>query len=540
MLKYRFLRNSFIASILIAITLPLYSVFVTIPSFTTILTKNTEEDAIRVASHLVGSMQENSVITTDKRTISQQFQQEVKKLATDFNVFKYRLFSPSGEIIFSSVGKEIGEQNSNEYFHDIVAKGGVFTKTVTKNQSSMEGEVLEIDVVETYVPIMDAKNFLGAFEIYFNITARRKLLDNEVLHSSIMLISIGMGLLLLVFVVRRTTIRPISQVTNAMTRLANGDTEQRVPVIGKDEISDMARIFNQMCEDLQITHKGLKSEKNKLTTILSGAREGIVATDETGSVVLVNPAAQRLLGKSEEQIIAEGFLNLFDDPDFLSEFMKNSGMEMPEIIVFNSHVLSIYASTIYSHDNQTIGSAALIRDITAEKKLEEELRDLSQTDGLTGLFNRRRMDELLRDEFDRASRYKLEFGFLLFDVDHFKKFNDTYGHDQGDRVLQSIAVVMNDHFRNVDYCCRYGGEEFCVILPNTVSPGIFDAADRFRKKVENMRVDGLQVTISIGIAIYPHSGFTKNTEEIVKAADSAMYKAKKSGRNRVCMAGKKE
>ena len=346
MLKYRFLRNSFIVSVLIAIILPLYSAMFTIPNFTTILTTNTEEDAVRVANHLIGNMREYSVTATDRSNISQPFIEEVKILAKDFNVMKYRLFSPSGEIVFSSDSSEVGTINNNKYFHDLVAKGGVFTKTVIKNQPSMEGELLKIDVVETYVPIMESDKFLGAFEIYFDITSRKNYMDKEVFRSSLMLIAIGVSLLVLIFFVRRSVIRPISMVTGAMSLLADGNLEQRVPVFGKDELSDMARIFNQMCEDLKLTHQGLQSEKNKLTTILLGAREGIVATNEKGDVVLVNPAAQRLLGKSEEQVVREGFLNLFDDKDFLSEFLKSSGVGMPEILVFNSHVLSIYASTI--------------------------------------------------------------------------------------------------------------------------------------------------------------------------------------------------
>ncbi|MBF0453939.1 MAG: diguanylate cyclase [Magnetococcales bacterium] len=537
MLKYRFLRNSFLISILIAITLPLYSVFFTIPHFSSLLTANTEEDAIKVANHLVSIMKENAADQSNILELSPQFKDQTHLVVNNFHVMKYRIFAPDGEIIHSSVKKEIGDRNTKDYFQNKVAKGEVFSKTASKNQKSMEGETLSIDVVETYVPIMAEGRFQGAFEIYFDITQRKQRMDREILHTTITLITISLCLLFLVFFVRRSVIFPISQVTGAMSKLASGNLEQRVPIVGKDEISDMARIFNQMCLDLKLTHQGLESEKKKLNTILLGAREGIVATDDQGKVVLVNPSAQRLLGKTEMQIAKEGFLNLFDDPDFLHQFMEKSGVGMPDILVFNNHVLSVYASTIKDSGEGVIGSAVLIRDVTEEKKLEEQLRDLSHTDGLTNLFNRRRMDELVKEEFDRARRYKLEFGFLLFDVDHFKRFNDEHGHDQGDRVLQAIAFTMKDHFRNVDYCCRYGGEEFCVIMPNTIAPGIVDAADRFRKKIEDLRVDGLQVTISIGIAIYPHSGYTQDCNALIKAADIALYRAKEGGRNQVCTAG---
>ncbi|MBF0585238.1 MAG: GGDEF domain-containing protein, partial [Magnetococcales bacterium] len=190
--------------------------------------------------------------------------------------------------------------------------------------------------------------------------------------------------------------------------------------------------------------------------------------------------------------------------------------------------------TTYASDGTRIGSAALVRDITQEKKLEEKLRKLSTTDGLTGLYNRRWFDTALSDEMQRAARYHQMVGLLLFDVDHFKRFNDTHGHDQGDRVLQALGRVMQGHFREVDHPCRYGGEEFCAILPNTGHPGAQLAAERLRQKVESMEVDGLKVTISIGVAIFPMVG--KNPDDFLKQADLALYKAKKGGRNQVCFA----
>lgn len=536
MFKYRFLRNSFLVSLLVSVTLPIYSVFITIPHFSALLTANTEADAIRVANHVMGDMRENQMTLSHPMVISDAFEKKLQVLVADFNVMKYRIFSAEGKIVISSVEEEIGQFNTNTYFHEIVANGEIFTKTVSKEHRTMEGEALKMDVVESYVPIMEDGHFLGAIEIYYDITERKRRMDEEVLHSSVMLIGISVGLLLLVFFIRRSIIHPIAKVTGAMMRLAEGDLEQKVPVIGQDELSDMARIFNQMCDDLRLTRHGLENEKNKLTTILLGAREGIVATDEEGKVVLVNPATQRLLGKTEQQIVDEGFFHLFDDPDFLRSFLKNSGVGMPGTLVYNQHVLSVYASTIVDSGSRVIGSAALIRDVTEEKKLEQQLRDLSYTDGLTGLINRRRMDSLLKEEFLRARRYHLEFGVLLFDVDHFKRFNDTHGHDQGDRVLQSLADAMKAFFRNVDYCCRYGGEEFCVIMPNTVSPGIADAAERFRQTVEEMTVDGLHVTISIGIGIYPSQEEVESPEAIIKLADRALYEAKEQGRNRVCSA----
>lgn len=530
MLKYRFLRGSFIFSVLFTVALSLHTIYFTLPSFSRLLTSNTEEEAVRVVNHLVTMMGEQGPHATENLLLTDLFKKRAERVLKDFSILKYRVFSTSGRIVFSTVEKEIGKQNSFPYFHNIVAQGKPYSKTVAKERNSLEGEAFKIDVVETYAPIMLNGHFYGAFEIYFDITRRKAAMDDAVFVSSTMLFAIGGGFLGLLFFIRRLVIRSISRVSGAMLHMADGNLEHQVPVVGNDELSDMAQIFNRMCEELKKSHRGLRLEKNKLTTILLGAREGIIATDSSGEVVLVNPAAELLLGKKQEQIIQGGFLNLFDDPDFLKAFLASDGRGMPEVLVYNQHALNIYASTIREEDGTLVGSAALIRDVTEEKQLEDKLRTLSHTDGLTGLFNRRRMDELLLVEFDRATRYGLVFWFMLFDVDHFKKFNDTHGHDQGDRVLQALGKVMKGYFRSADYCCRYGGEEFAIIMPSTVKPGILDAAERFRQEVESMRVDGLKVTISIGVAIYPNSGF-ETPQTLIKGADTALYEAKKAGRN---------
>ncbi|MBF0157521.1 MAG: diguanylate cyclase [Magnetococcales bacterium] len=332
--------------------------------------------------------------------------------------------------------------------------------------------------------------------------------------------------------------RPIAQVSQVMGQMVGGNLELRVPVIGGDEISDMARIFNRMVDALRETMSGLGQERDKLTTILLAAREGIVVTNADNRVVLVNPAATRLLGKEERKIVEEGFSRILDDPDFVESYLKAAGADMPEVVVYNQRVLNFHAATIRSASGRSIGSAALFRDITEEKRLEEEMRALSVTDGLTGLLNRRRLDELLLEECERSDRYGQEYGLLLLDIDHFKLFNDRHGHQVGDQVLKAVAVAMRAHFRHVDFCCRYGGEEFAVVMPNTVVPGIELAADRFRQRVEAMEVSGLKVTISIGIAIY--RGVERGrkgipVEELISRADKALYRAKAEGRNRVSL-----
>ncbi|MBF0628411.1 MAG: diguanylate cyclase [Magnetococcales bacterium] len=352
-------------------------------------------------------------------------------------------------------------------------------------------------------------------------------------------IALALLLLLVWQLTQRMVVKKIQLVTEAMSKVADGDYTTEVNASGNDELRTMSESFNTMVKQLLKTYDGFQQEKNKLATIILSAREGMIATDENERVVLVNPAAERLLGKTAQQISEEGFLHFLDDPDYIRAFIDNNGHGIPDVVVFNNRVIQINAARICNQKGKVIGSAALIRDITEEKKLEEELRQISYTDKLTGLFNRRRMDELLREEFSRARRYGHPLTILLFDVDHFKKFNDTHGHDMGDRVLETIGHILKDQFRKNDFPCRYGGEEFCVILTSTPAPqsqdGCFIPAERLRARIEATPVQGLRVTISIGVAVFPHPQL-KTPEEMIKMADQALYEAKHQGRNRVILA----
>ncbi|ABK44404.1 diguanylate cyclase with PAS/PAC sensor [Magnetococcus marinus MC-1] len=351
----------------------------------------------------------------------------------------------------------------------------------------------------------------------------------------IMILALLVVFLLTYLLIKSSVVRPIKDVSNAMDRISKGDWEQNVPETGNDELAHMARTFNRMIGELKNTYRGLESEQNKLQTIIRSAKEGMIVTNPDGDVVLVNPSAERILGKTDDEIRGEGFFQLIDDPDYIRTFLETGGFEMPETVVYKQRVLNLYVRSIKDDHGEPIGSAALILDVTDEKRLEQQLRELSTTDGLTKLINRRRMDELLDEELKRAVRYGLNLSILLLDVDHFKKFNDTYGHEQGDHVLIALAAEMKSYFRNIDYPCRYGGEEFFVILPNTDADGAIKVADRLRERVAEKEVDGLRVTISIGVASYPDLSITR-PDAMVRAADSALYVAKEQGRNKVVYA----
>ena len=175
----------------------------------------------------------------------------------------------------------------------------------------------------------------------------------------------------------------------------------------------------------------------------------------------------------------------------------------------------------------------------ANLELRETLRQQAIRDPLTGLFNRRYMEETLERELRRAERRKVSLGVVMFDLDHFKKFNDTFGHPAGDVVLREIGAFLQTRVRVEDIACRYGGEEFLVILPEASLDDTRKRAEQLRKGIKQLHVRYHDqalgaVTVSLGVAVFPDHAST--TEAIVRGADAALYRAKGEGRDRVVVA----
>lgn len=174
-------------------------------------------------------------------------------------------------------------------------------------------------------------------------------------------------------------------------------------------------------------------------------------------------------------------------------------------------------------------------------QLYERIQDLAIHDGLTGLYLRRHLLERMSQEISRDLRGKQELSFLMIDLDHFKKYNDRFGHMAGDIVLKTVSAVLSYFFNEAgNLVCRYGGEEFAVLLPDCPKEKAMDLAEKIRKKIEHqeiiLRRERTSITVSIGVATFPHDARIR--EELIHKADEALYKAKEKGRNRVWRAGK--
>ncbi len=254
-----------------------------------------------------------------------------------------------------------------------------------------------------------------------------------------------------------------------------------------------------------------------------------------------------------ELVICDVVMPGMDGFEFIQEMKSTpSWRDIPVIILTGQdHVQQkIYGLDTGASDYLTkpFNPGELIARVRVQlkvKQLQDELKiakmrykELSITDFLTQIYNRRHFMELFDLEFSRTKRYGLSLAVMIFDIDNFKKINDTYGHLQGDRVLRDISSLVKAEIRTHDVFARYGGEEFILMLPQTAIEGAKLVAEKIRRKIEFHSFDKIdKLTISIGVACYPSESID-DEEALIKAADDALYKAKEQGKNCVVLACK--
>jgi diguanylate cyclase (GGDEF)-like protein len=197
--------------------------------------------------------------------------------------------------------------------------------------------------------------------------------------------------------------------------------------------------------------------------------------------------------------------------------------------------MNIYGNEYYFRIGASIVSeeeghySVVLADITVEEKYKKELEHLIITDSLTGIYNRRYFNKILKKEISRAQRYEHDLSLIMFDIDHFKKVNDTYGHNIGDEVLIEYTKLIKTQLRDTDVFCRIGGEEFMIILPHVNLNEAEKIAEKLRVQIQESKKI-LPITMSFGVVQYV---LGEDSEHIYKRVDEALYKAKESGRNKV-------
>ncbi len=248
--------------------------------------------------------------------------------------------------------------------------------------------------------------------------------------------------------------------------------------------------------------------------------------------------------KSGKEFINNGSNNDFDCKDFYSESV--SYICLPIILGgIVSGVIQIQSDRKNYFSNDLIEEIKVYIDniapVISNIRLLESLNNMASIDTLTKAYNRRYLEKYLEEQIKISKENNLHLSIIMIDIDFFKIFNDTYGHDAGDYVLMYFADTLKFNVRETDVVSRYGGEEFIVVLPRTNHRGAYRVAEKLRKKVEEMSLTAIsnenppKITCSLGISVYPLHG--NNIDKLIQSADKALYKAKNSGRNRTCIFG---
>jgi diguanylate cyclase (GGDEF)-like protein/PAS domain S-box-containing protein len=283
--------------------------------------------------------------------------------------------------------------------------------------------------------------------------------------------------------------------------------------------------------------------------------EGIYVLDGQGRLTFMNPEAQRLLGWTEAELLGR---EVHEVIHFQKDGTPLQATECPElqaitcggIVRHEEDVFKRKDGTLFPvalvatpllEDGRVAGSVAAFHDITDRKKVAEELKLLNDilahranTDPLTGISNRLKFNEILNIELQRAKRFDTPLSLIMFDVDHFKEINDTFGHHTGDEVLRDLTKLVAQYVRSHDLFARWGGEEFMIMVTNTAADNARHFAEKLRLTIESRRFPGVQqVTCSFGVA---QLGSDDNDDRFTQRVDRALYLAKAQGRNRVELA----
>ncbi len=479
------------------------------------------------------------------------------------DIYRLKMFDATGRVFHSSRPGGVGAVNDKPYFREIVAAGDYYYKQVVKTV----GEIPELAgtmpadaerlIAEIYVPVMVDGRFAGAVEFYRDITEIHGLFRNRVKTALALLAVAGV-------VLSTATIAAVLMAGQRRMRQLRERAEKEKELMEKQvRLNREVRLLSELNEWLQ-SSRSLEELFDMVSAFMSK-----LLTDCAGSIYVYSNSRDVLDGTCtwnggllHEHINPESCWGLrrgrtyaygTSEIDFLCEHVDEACHDGQPyfcfpILAHGETVGLMHLVPINGISREDFLNMRRLAQMSAEQislaianvRMRDQLHHQSVRDPLTGLFNRRYFLETLRKHVEAARHRHQPLAVLSIDVDHFKKFNDNHGHDAGDMVLRAVGSTLEQHCDGDETPCRFGGEEFVVMLPDTDTGTACRRAEELRAAVEGITVRYGEktlprITISVGLSVFPAHG--NMPQDLLKAADNALYDAKARGRNQVCIAG---
>jgi diguanylate cyclase (GGDEF)-like protein len=343
------------------------------------------------------------------------------------------------------------------------------------------------------------------------------------------------------YLLGRSIVSTLRRLADAANAIARGDLDERVTIRGSDEFAQLAGAFNRMAAQLGQRLAELETERNRVRDAAARFGETLVATHDPAELVrvIVESAVEATGAVGGLVLASEGELARAGDPD-----LANSTIAFPLRAGSSDFGSLVLASDSFDSDQVETAAALAAQAVVAleNARLHRIVEQQALMDSLTGLANRRSIEDTLRSELARATRHGDGVCLVIADLDDFKQVNDRYGHPVGDEVLRVFAHALRETVRESDVAGRWGGEEFAMVLTGTDTVGGARLAERARTTIERQTVrtpGGVEVavTASFGVAAFPDAS---ELNGLVAAADAALYQAKRDGKNRVVVSAQSD